>query len=79
MACGAPRSNPARDFAPNPLSMQLLSSLLWTAYGMNRTDGGRTAPSALNVQEIYLFLALPSGAYRYDAAINELHLGRQMT
>ncbi|WP_292995926.1 hypothetical protein [Nitrosomonas sp.] len=41
---------------------------------MNRTDGGRTTASALNVQEIYLFLALPSGAYRYDAAVNELHL-----
>ena len=55
--------------------MQLLSSLLWAAYGMNRTDGGRTAASsALNVQEIYLFLALPSEAYRYDAAVNELHL-----
>lgn len=75
MACGAPRSNPARDFAPNPLPMQLLSSLLWAAYGMNRTDGGRTAAaSALDVQEIYLFLALPSEAYRYDAAVNELHL-----
>lgn len=64
----------SRDFVPNPLSMQLLSSLLWAAYGMNRMDGGCTAPSALNVQEIDLFLALPSGAYRYDAAVNELHL-----
>lgn len=64
----------SRDFVPDPLSMQLLSSLLWAAYGMNRMDGGRTAPSALNVQEIDLFLALPSGAYRYDAAVNELHL-----
>ncbi|AEJ01626.1 nitroreductase [Nitrosomonas sp. Is79A3] len=64
----------SRDFAPDPLSMQLLSNLLWSAYGINRTDGGRTAPSALNAQEIDVFLALPSGAYRYDAAVNELHL-----
>jgi len=28
----------------------------------------------LNAQEIDVFLALPSGAYRYDAAVSELHL-----
>lgn len=64
----------SRDFSPNPLSMQLLSNLLWAADGINRKDGGRTAPSALNAQEIDVFLALPSGAYRYDAAVSELHL-----
>jgi nitroreductase len=41
---------------------------------VNRADGKRTAPSALNAQEIDVFLALPSGAYRYDAAANALHL-----
>jgi len=64
----------SRDFSPNPLSMPLLSNLLWAADGVNRKDGGRTAPSALNAQEIDVFLALPSGAYRYDAAVNKLHL-----
>ncbi len=64
----------SRDFAPDPLPMQLFSNLLWAAYGMNRSDGGRTSPSALNVQEIDIFVALPSGAYRYDAKGHELHL-----
>ena len=64
----------SRDFAPDPLPVQLLSDLLWAAYGMNRADGGRTSPSALNAQEIDIFVALPSGAYRYDAATHELHL-----
>ena len=64
----------SRDFAPDPLSLQLLSNLLWATYGINRPDGGRTAPSALNAQEIDVFLALPSGAYRLDAAANELLL-----
>lgn len=64
----------SRDFASDPLPLQLLSNLLWAAYGINRPDGGRTAPSALNAQEIDIFLALPSGAYRYDAAFNELQL-----
>lgn len=64
----------SRDFARDPLPLPLLSGLLWAAYGMNRADGGRTAPSALNAQEIDVFVALPSGAYRYDAAAHELHL-----
>lgn len=64
----------SRDFAPDPLPMQLLANLLWAAYGINRTAGGRTAPSALNAQEIDIFLALPAGAYRYEAAENKLYL-----
>jgi len=68
------RRHSFRDFAPDPLPLQLLSNLLWAAYGINRADGGRTAPSALNIQEINIFLALPSGAYRYDAVAHELQL-----
>lgn len=64
----------AREFAPEPLPLPLLSNLLWAAYGINREDGGRTAPSALNAQEIDIFVALPSGAYRYDAATHGLTL-----
>ena len=51
-----------REFARDPLPLQLLSNLLWAAWGTNRPDGGRTAPSALNVQEIELYAALPAGA-----------------
>jgi len=64
----------SRDFAPDALPLPLLSGLLWAAYGSNRADGGRTAPSALNAQEIDVFVALPSGAYQYDAAAHALHL-----
>lgn len=64
----------AREFASEPLPLQLLSNLLWAAYGINRVDGRRTAPSALNAQEIDIFVALPSGAYRYDAVANVLTL-----
>ncbi len=63
-----------REFAPRELSLQTLSDLLWAAYGVNRPDGGRTAPSALNAQEIDVYAALPSGAYLYAAAANMLHL-----
>lgn len=64
----------SREFSRDPLPMPLLSDLLWAAYGMNRGDGGRTSPSAMNAQEVDVFVALPSGAYRYDAAAHELHL-----
>ena len=36
--------------------------------------GGRTAPSALNAQEIDVYVALPSGAYLYEPATNSLDL-----
>lgn len=64
----------SREFSPEPLPLPLLSNLLWAAYGINREDGGRTAPSALNAQEIDVFVAIPSGAYRYDAATHTLIL-----
>ena len=63
-----------RDFARDALPLPLLSGLLWAAYGMNREDGGRTAPSALNAQEIDVFVVLPAGAYLYDAGANALRL-----
>ena len=68
------RRQSSREFAPKPLPLPLLSSLLWAAYGCNRPDGGRTAPSALNAQEIDVVVALPSGAYRYDAHEHRLGL-----
>ncbi|MGA8148616.1 MAG: SagB/ThcOx family dehydrogenase [Gallionellaceae bacterium] len=68
------RRRSSRDFASTPLPLPLLSDLLWSAYGMNRADGGRTAPSALNAQEIDIFVALSSGAYLYDAAAHQLDL-----
>jgi nitroreductase len=64
----------SRDFARDALPLPLLSGLLWAAYGMNRDDGGRTAPSALNAQEIDVFVVLPTGAYLYDARANALRL-----
>ena len=57
-----------RDFSSRELSRDILATLLWCAFGVNRPDtGGRTAPSAHNWQEIEVFAALSDGAYRYDA------------
>lgn len=63
-----------REFARTELSLAVLSNLLWAAWGHNRPDGRRTAPSALNAQEIDLYVALPSGAYIYDAGAHALDL-----
>ena len=63
----------SREFAPDALPLPLLSNLLWAAYGVNRVDGGRTAPSALNAQEIDVYVALPDGAYLYDHEAHALN------
>jgi SagB-type dehydrogenase family enzyme len=62
-----------RAFSAKPLSLQVLSDLLWAADGINRPDSGkRTAPSAMNWQEIDIYVVLEKGAYLYDAKDNSL-------
>ena len=64
-----------RDFTPTPLHPQVLSNLLWAACGINRPEaGGRTAPSAMNAQEVDLYLALPQGLYVYAPQQHVLRL-----
>ncbi|MGE5237051.1 MAG: nitroreductase family protein [Acidobacteriota bacterium] len=63
----------SRAFAPDPLPPQVLSNLLWAAWGINRPgEGKRTAPSARNWQEIDLVVVDATGAFVYDAAGNLL-------
>lgn len=61
--------DPARS-----LSDQQLSNLLWAAWGINRPDGRRTAASAMNRQEIDLYLVGRKAAYLYDAKEHSLKL-----
>jgi len=62
-----------REFGPGTLSPQTLSNLLWAAFGINRPDGRRTAPSAMNWQEVSIYVATPEGVYIYDAKDNTLN------
>ncbi len=56
-----------REFSGEPLSPRQLSDLLWAAFGINRPETcGRTAPSAMNLQEIDIYVATADGHYLYD-------------
>lgn len=63
-----------REFAPDPLPPALLSGLLWAAGGVNRADGGRTAPSAVAMHAVDIYAALADGLYRYDPQAHALRL-----
>jgi nitroreductase len=68
------RRRSSREFQRKPLPLPVLSNLLGAAFGVNRRGGGRTAPSAINAQEIDVYVALPDGAYLYDARAHCLRL-----
>ncbi len=57
----------SRQFSPEPLPLEVLSNMLWAAFGVNRPDGKRTAPTANNKQEMEIYLATAKGLYLYDA------------
>lgn len=61
-----------REFSDKEIDLQTLSNLLWAANGVNRDDGRRTAPSAMNRQEIEIYVCQKDGAYYYDATENIL-------
>jgi nitroreductase len=62
-----------RSFSPDKLPAQTLGNLLWAAFGVNRPDTGqRTAPSAMNRQEIDIYVATADGLFLYDAKGNAL-------
>ena len=62
-----------REFSADKLSPQVLANLLWAAFGINRPQTGqRTAPSAMNSQEVDIYAALPEGLFLYNAKSNQL-------
>lgn len=65
----------SREFDAAALEAPLLSDLLWSAAGINRPElGGRTAPSAMNSQEVQLYVAMPQGLMLYDPTKHALKL-----
>lgn len=63
----------SRAFSATELSDAQLSSILWAACGVNRPDEGRiTAPSAINAQDIQVYVVRRDGAWLYLPAENKL-------
>lgn len=66
----------SRNFDPDrSLSTSQISNLLWAAAGINRPESAmRTNPTAMNRQEISVYLFDKNGAWLYDAKANALSL-----
>jgi SagB-type dehydrogenase family enzyme len=61
------RQSTRGNFGPEEkLSLQTLSNLLWAADGVNRPNGHRTAPSAVDWQNIDIYVATADGVFLYD-------------
>ena len=61
-----------REFRNEDSNVKIISNLLWAAFGLNRLNGHRTAPSAHDWQEIDVYLALKRGLYLFDPHANVL-------
>lgn len=61
-----------REFRTENLSLKHLSEIMWAAYGTNREDGKKTAPSALALYPLKVYAIMAEGIYLYDAAAHEL-------
>ena len=61
-----------REYSAKALSEQDLSDLLWAAQGKNREDGHLTSPTAMNRQEIRLYVFTEKSVSLYDPQANTL-------
>ncbi len=63
----------ARTFSQREIDAKTLSTVLWAACGINREKEKKiTAPSAINAQDILLYVARQDGAFLYDPRTNTL-------
>lgn len=64
-----------RNIREEQLPMELVSSLLWCTYGINRPEANRrVVPSAVNVQEFDIYYFDQQGVYLYNAQKNLLEM-----
>jgi nitroreductase len=66
-----------REYSEQPLPPQVLSDLLWAAFGINRASGDRTAPYWRHIMVIDVYAAMADGVWLYDPKQHALlpHLG----
>lgn len=65
-----------RNFKEGDISLQELSTILQAGFGFSHKDK-RTAPTAMNRQDVSLYVFLEKGIYLWDAKANELVLVKQ--
>lgn len=61
-----------REYSGKEIDDMKLSQLLWAAVGINRPDGHLTAPTAINAQDITVYVCSKDGAWLYVAKDNAL-------
>ncbi|RFB76494.1 nitroreductase family protein [Methylovirgula sp. 4M-Z18] len=63
-----------RHYDSRPIPHGILSDLLWAAFGINRPNGDRTAPSWRHAMITDLYVARADGVYLYDPQAHALRL-----
>ena len=61
-----------REFSDREVDNQTLSMILWAAYGVNRADGKRTIPTAMDKKDLNVYVFNKEGVWLYDAEANTL-------
>ena len=62
-----------REYSPRPVAPQVLSDLLWAAFGINRPAGGdRTAPYWRHIMVIDIYAAMADGVWLYEPKDHKL-------
>ena len=62
-----------RKYSNQEISLQTLSTILWAACGVSDPKTGKiTAPSAINMQDIKIYVCSKDGACLYNAKANTL-------
>lgn len=61
-----------REFSDKAVDEQTLSTILWAAFGVNRADGKRTIPTALDKKDLNVYVFNKDGVWLYNAEKNAL-------
>jgi nitroreductase len=61
-----------REYSDRPLPAQVLSDLLWAAFGINRPSGDRTAPYWRHIMVIDIYVAMADGVRIYEPKAHAL-------
>ena len=56
-----------RSFSDKALDEAMLADILWAAVGVNKDGNKRTIPTALNRQNVFVYVLSGNGAFLYDA------------